>query len=154
MQGKSECFLCIAGFPRNPSEYASLAAQTVIGQVLEAVAPLSEDAHVQALTVTMTAFMEAWMEHILRQKIKFRLGFSIFHWNNISLSTDLWHTEVLLPVFCRRNQNCVAGLWICCDSHCLLQRGIPCFCFYSEYQWTKSHYVLPTESLMFLHADV
>ncbi|XP_027888147.1 uncharacterized protein ccdc142 isoform X2 [Xiphophorus couchianus] len=61
------------GFPRNPSEYASLAAQTVIGQVLEAVAPLSEDAHVQALTVTMTAFMEAWMEHILRQKIKFSL---------------------------------------------------------------------------------
>ncbi|XP_032411562.1 uncharacterized protein ccdc142 isoform X1 [Xiphophorus hellerii] len=60
-------------FPRNPSEYASLAAQTVIGQVLEAVAPLSEDAHVQALTVTMTAFMEAWMEHILRQKIKFSL---------------------------------------------------------------------------------
>ncbi|XP_054879598.1 uncharacterized protein ccdc142 [Poeciliopsis prolifica] len=61
------------GFPSSPSEYASLAAQTVIGQVLEAVAPLSEDAHVQALAVTMTAFMEAWMEHILRQKIKFSL---------------------------------------------------------------------------------
>uniref|UniRef100_A0A3B3U0V8 Coiled-coil domain containing 142 n=1 Tax=Poecilia latipinna TaxID=48699 RepID=A0A3B3U0V8_9TELE len=61
------------GFPSSPSEYASLAAQTVIGQVLEAVAPLSEDAHVQALTVAMTAFMEAWMEHILKQKIKFSL---------------------------------------------------------------------------------
>ncbi|XP_013884489.1 uncharacterized protein ccdc142 [Austrofundulus limnaeus] len=61
------------GFPSTPSEYASLAAQTVIGQVLEAVAPLSEDARVQALSVTMTAFMEAWMEHILKRKIKFSL---------------------------------------------------------------------------------
>lgn len=59
------------GFPSSPSEYASLAAQAVIGQVLEAVAPFSEDARVQALSVTMTAFMEAWMEHILKQKIKF-----------------------------------------------------------------------------------
>ncbi|XP_040030850.2 uncharacterized protein ccdc142 isoform X2 [Gasterosteus aculeatus] len=59
------------GFPSCPSEYASLAAQTVIGQVLEGVAPLSDDARIQALSITMTAFMEAWMEHILKQKIKF-----------------------------------------------------------------------------------
>lgn len=64
---------CVSkGFPNSPSEYACLAAQTVIGQVLEGVAPLSDDARVQALSITMTAFMEAWMEHILRQKIKFR----------------------------------------------------------------------------------
>ncbi|XP_034738715.1 uncharacterized protein ccdc142 isoform X3 [Etheostoma cragini] len=61
------------GFPSSPSEYASVAAQTVIGQVLEGVAPLSDDARVQALSITMTAFMEAWMEHILKQKIKFSL---------------------------------------------------------------------------------
>uniref|UniRef100_A0AAQ5Z9H6 Coiled-coil protein 142 C-terminal domain-containing protein n=1 Tax=Amphiprion ocellaris TaxID=80972 RepID=A0AAQ5Z9H6_AMPOC len=60
-------------FPSSPSEYASLAAQTVIGQVLEGVAPLSDDARVQALSITMTAFMEAWMEHILKQKIKFSI---------------------------------------------------------------------------------
>ncbi|TKS71960.1 Coiled-coil domain-containing protein 142 [Collichthys lucidus] len=60
-----------SGFPTSPSEYASLAAQTVIGQVLEGVAPLSDDACVQALSITMTAFMEAWMEHILKHKIKF-----------------------------------------------------------------------------------
>uniref|UniRef100_A0A3Q1G0F8 Coiled-coil domain containing 142 n=1 Tax=Acanthochromis polyacanthus TaxID=80966 RepID=A0A3Q1G0F8_9TELE len=62
-----------ADFPSSPSEYASLAAQTVIGQVLEGVAPLSDDARVQALSITMTAFMEAWMEHILKQKIKFSI---------------------------------------------------------------------------------
>ncbi|XP_056295701.1 uncharacterized protein ccdc142 isoform X2 [Pseudoliparis swirei] len=54
-----------------PSQYASSAAQTVIGQVLEGVAPLSDDARIQALSITMTAFMEAWMEHILKQRIKF-----------------------------------------------------------------------------------
>ncbi|KAK5865278.1 hypothetical protein PBY51_016453 [Eleginops maclovinus] len=59
------------GFPSSPSEYVSQAAQTVIGQVLEGVAPLSEDARVQALSITTTAFMEAWMEHILKQRIKF-----------------------------------------------------------------------------------
>ncbi|XP_028316272.1 uncharacterized protein ccdc142 isoform X2 [Gouania willdenowi] len=59
------------GLPRSPSEYVSLAAQSVIGQVLEGVAPLPDDARVQALSITMTAFMEAWMEHILKQKIKF-----------------------------------------------------------------------------------
>ncbi|KAM4555711.1 uncharacterized protein ccdc142 isoform 2-T2 [Odontesthes bonariensis] len=59
------------GFSSCPSMYASQAAQSVIGQVLEGVAPLSDDARVQALSITMTAFMEAWMEHILKQKIKF-----------------------------------------------------------------------------------
>ncbi|XP_071386390.1 coiled-coil domain-containing protein 142 [Centroberyx affinis] len=60
-------------FPSSPSAYVSLAAQAVIGQVLEGVAPLSDDARVQALSVTMTAFMEAWMEHILKQRIKFSI---------------------------------------------------------------------------------
>ncbi|XP_018519992.1 uncharacterized protein ccdc142 isoform X2 [Lates calcarifer] len=59
------------GYPSSPSEYSYLAAQTVIGQVLEGVALLPDDARVQALSITMTAFLEAWMEHILRQKIKF-----------------------------------------------------------------------------------
>ena len=48
------------------------AAQSVIGQVLEGVAPLSDDARVQTLSITMTAFVEAWMEHILKHKIRFR----------------------------------------------------------------------------------
>ncbi|KAM4621363.1 uncharacterized protein ccdc142 [Polymixia lowei] len=60
-------------FPCSPSEYASLAAQTVVVQVLEGVAPLSDDARMQTLSVTMTAFLEAWMEHILKQKIKFSI---------------------------------------------------------------------------------
>lgn len=64
--------LSLTGFPSSSSEYASLAAQTVIGQVLDGVAPLSDDARVQALSITIAAFMEAWMEHILKHRIKFR----------------------------------------------------------------------------------
>ncbi len=45
----------------------------MIGQVLEGVQPLPDDSRILALTEAMTAFMEAWMEHILKQKIKFRL---------------------------------------------------------------------------------
>ncbi|XP_061541072.1 uncharacterized protein ccdc142 isoform X2 [Phycodurus eques] len=59
------------GIPISPSEYASLAAQNVIGQVLDGVALLSDEIRIQALSLTLTAFMEAWMEHILKQRIKF-----------------------------------------------------------------------------------
>ncbi|XP_016895069.1 coiled-coil domain-containing protein 142 [Cynoglossus semilaevis] len=59
------------GFPSSSSDYVSVAAGSVIGQVLECVALLSDDAGVQALSITTTAFLEAWMEHILREKIKF-----------------------------------------------------------------------------------
>ncbi|XP_054648755.1 uncharacterized protein ccdc142 isoform X2 [Dunckerocampus dactyliophorus] len=61
------------GFPSSPSEYASLAAQNIIGQVLEGVTSLSDDACIQALSVSTTAFMEAWMEHILKHKLKFSI---------------------------------------------------------------------------------
>ncbi|XP_057705976.1 uncharacterized protein ccdc142 isoform X2 [Corythoichthys intestinalis] len=59
------------GCPMSPNEYASLAAQNVIGQVLDGVELLPDDVRIQALSLTMTAFMEAWMEHILKERIKF-----------------------------------------------------------------------------------
>ncbi|XP_078409511.1 uncharacterized protein ccdc142 isoform X1 [Cetorhinus maximus] len=59
--------------PSKPNEYATAAVQTVIGQVLEGIQPLPEDAQIVPLTEALTAFMEAWMDHILRQKIKFSL---------------------------------------------------------------------------------
>uniref|UniRef100_H3B4J4 Coiled-coil protein 142 C-terminal domain-containing protein n=2 Tax=Latimeria chalumnae TaxID=7897 RepID=H3B4J4_LATCH len=59
--------------PTGPSDYAATAAQTVIGQVLDGIHSHSEDAQIFPLTEAMTAFMEAWMEHILKQKIKFSL---------------------------------------------------------------------------------
>uniref|UniRef100_UPI0037E6FEAB uncharacterized protein ccdc142 n=1 Tax=Semicossyphus pulcher TaxID=241346 RepID=UPI0037E6FEAB len=99
------------GFPSSPSDYASLAAQTVIGQVLEGVAPLSDDARVQALSITMTAFMEAWMEHILRHRIKFSVQGALqlkqdfdsiremIQSDKYGLSADLHHRLLSLRVF-------------------------------------------------------
>lgn len=100
-----------AGLPSSPSEYASAAAQSVIGQVLEGVAPLSEDARVQALSITMTAFMEAWMEHILRHRIKFSVQGALqlkqdfdsiremIQSEQFGLSADLHHSLLSLRVF-------------------------------------------------------
>ncbi|XP_062430807.1 coiled-coil domain-containing protein 142 isoform X2 [Rhea pennata] len=59
--------------PSSPSEYAAAAAQTVLGQVLQGVQLLPRDSQVPTLTQVMTAFVEAWMDHILAQKIKFSL---------------------------------------------------------------------------------
>ncbi|XP_067885735.1 uncharacterized protein ccdc142 isoform X2 [Heterodontus francisci] len=59
--------------PSKPNEYAIAAVQSVIGQVLEGIQPLPEDARTIPLTEALTAFMEGWMDHILKQKIKFSL---------------------------------------------------------------------------------
>nr|XP_020650797.1 coiled-coil domain-containing protein 142 [Pogona vitticeps] len=59
--------------PASPSEYALAAAQTVLGQVLEGIQRLPQEAQGLALSQVTTAFVEAWMDHILAQKIKFSL---------------------------------------------------------------------------------
>ncbi|XP_028657436.2 uncharacterized protein ccdc142 isoform X1 [Erpetoichthys calabaricus] len=69
--GKHWRINCKTELPNSPSDYASSAAQTVIGQVLEGIQPLPDEAQVPPLTEAMTAFMEAWMDHILKMKIKF-----------------------------------------------------------------------------------
>uniref|UniRef100_A0A8C9FYM3 Coiled-coil protein 142 C-terminal domain-containing protein n=1 Tax=Pavo cristatus TaxID=9049 RepID=A0A8C9FYM3_PAVCR len=61
-----------AELPSSPSEYAAAAAQTVLGQVLQGAQLLPRDSQVPTLARVMTAFVEAWMDHILAQKIKFR----------------------------------------------------------------------------------
>ncbi|XP_046706287.1 uncharacterized protein ccdc142 isoform X2 [Silurus meridionalis] len=62
---------CKTELPSIPSDYAVFAAQSVLGQVFEGVQPLPDETRIPALAEAMTAFMEAWMEHILKQKIKF-----------------------------------------------------------------------------------
>ncbi|XP_041929438.1 uncharacterized protein ccdc142 isoform X1 [Alosa sapidissima] len=79
--------------PSSPSEYATSAAQSVIGQVLEGVQPLPEEARVAALTEAMTVFMEAWMEHILKQKIKFSIQGALQLKQDFDLIRDLIQSE-------------------------------------------------------------
>lgn len=73
--------MCIfVELPSTPSDYAAFAAQSVLGQVLEGVQPLPDETRIPALAEAMTAFMEAWMEYILKQKIKFRSVGSVSVW--------------------------------------------------------------------------
>nr|XP_048702516.1 coiled-coil domain-containing protein 142 isoform X2 [Caretta caretta] len=62
-----------ADLPSTPSEYALTAAQSVLGQVLQGIQMLPRESQMPTLTHVMTAFVEAWMDHILTQKIKFSL---------------------------------------------------------------------------------
>ncbi|NXT24279.1 CC142 protein, partial [Syrrhaptes paradoxus] len=58
--------------PSSPSAYARSAAQTVLGQVLQGARLLPRDAQAPTLARATTAFGEAWMDHILARRIKFR----------------------------------------------------------------------------------
>ncbi|XP_066504576.1 uncharacterized protein ccdc142 [Hoplias malabaricus] len=82
-----------AELPSSPSEYAACAAQSVIGQVLEGVQPLPDEARIPALAEAMTAFMEAWMEHILKQKIKFSIQGALQLKQDFDLIRDLIRSE-------------------------------------------------------------
>ncbi|KAM4674593.1 coiled-coil domain-containing protein 142 isoform 2-T2 [Amazona ochrocephala] len=59
--------------PSCPSTYAAAAAQAVLGQVLQGARLLPRDAQAPAMARGTTAFLEAWMEHILEQRIRFSL---------------------------------------------------------------------------------
>ncbi|KAM9378003.1 coiled-coil domain-containing protein 142 [Phaethornis superciliosus] len=59
--------------PSSPSAYAAAAAQAVVGQVLQGSRLLPREAQATTLARVTTAFLEAWMDHILEQRIKFSL---------------------------------------------------------------------------------
>ncbi|KAJ3605592.1 hypothetical protein NHX12_027637 [Muraenolepis orangiensis] len=80
-------------FPSSPSEYAVFAAQSVIGQVLEGVVLLSDEARLQTLSISVTAFMEAWMEHILQQKIRFSIQGALQLKQDFSVLRELVQSE-------------------------------------------------------------
>ncbi|KAJ6658537.1 hypothetical protein lerEdw1_019924 [Lerista edwardsae] len=79
--------------PSAPSEYAAAAAQTVLGQVLQGIQLLPRDAQGPALGQVTTAFLEAWMEHILAQKIKFSLQGALQLKQDFNLVRELLHSE-------------------------------------------------------------
>ncbi|KAK1190983.1 CC142 protein, partial [Pygoscelis papua] len=61
-----------ADLPSSPSAYAAAAAQAVLGQALQGARLLPRDAQAPTLARVTTAFLEAWMDHILARRIKFR----------------------------------------------------------------------------------
>uniref|UniRef100_A0A670JQX4 Coiled-coil domain containing 142 n=1 Tax=Podarcis muralis TaxID=64176 RepID=A0A670JQX4_PODMU len=79
--------------PPSPSEYASAAAQSVLGQVLLGIQLLPQDAQGPALSQVTTAFLEAWMDHILAQKIKFSLQGALQLKQDFDLVRELLQSE-------------------------------------------------------------
>ncbi|CAI5785020.1 Coiled-coil domain containing 142 [Podarcis lilfordi] len=79
--------------PPSPSEYALAAAQSVLGQVLLGIQLLPQDAQGPALSQVTTAFLEAWMDHILAQKIKFSLQGALQLKQDFDLVRELLQSE-------------------------------------------------------------
>ncbi|XP_053110537.1 coiled-coil domain-containing protein 142 isoform X2 [Hemicordylus capensis] len=79
--------------PSAPSEYASAAAQTVLGQVLQGLQLLPQEAQAPALSQVTTAFLEAWMDHILAQKIVFSLQGALQLKQDFDLVRELLQSE-------------------------------------------------------------
>ncbi|XP_027691877.1 coiled-coil domain-containing protein 142 isoform X3 [Vombatus ursinus] len=60
--------------PSIPSDYAELVVGAVLGPVLQGVQGLPPQAQGPPLTQALTALLDAWLNHILTQKIRFRWG--------------------------------------------------------------------------------
>ncbi|XP_026864438.2 uncharacterized protein ccdc142 [Electrophorus electricus] len=82
--------------PSSPSDYAVSATQSVIGHVVEGVRPLLDEDRIPALMEAMTSFMEAWMEHILKQKIKFSIQGALQLKQDFDVIRDLIRLEYSL----------------------------------------------------------
>ncbi|XP_067154547.1 coiled-coil domain-containing protein 142 isoform X2 [Apteryx mantelli] len=79
--------------PSCPGEYAAAAAQTVLGQVLQGVQLLPRDCQAPTLARVVTAFVEAWMDHILARKIKFSLQGALQLKQDFDLVRELVQSE-------------------------------------------------------------
>ncbi|XP_042322857.1 coiled-coil domain-containing protein 142 isoform X2 [Sceloporus undulatus] len=79
--------------PAIPSEYASAAVQTVLGQVLTGIQLLPQEAQEPALGQVTMAFLEAWMDYILAQKIKFSLQGALQLKQDFDLVRELLQSE-------------------------------------------------------------
>ncbi|NXL68207.1 CC142 protein, partial [Chordeiles acutipennis] len=58
--------------PACPSPYAVAAVQSVLGPVLRSLQLLPHDAQTPTLARAITAFLEAWLGHVLARRVTFR----------------------------------------------------------------------------------
>ncbi|XP_061214491.1 coiled-coil domain-containing protein 142 [Neopsephotus bourkii] len=79
--------------PSGPSAYAAAAAQAVLGQVLQGARLLPRDAQAPAMAGGTTAFLEAWMEHILEHRIRFSLQGALQLRQDLELVRELVASE-------------------------------------------------------------
>ncbi|KAM6289132.1 coiled-coil domain-containing protein 142 [Aegotheles albertisi] len=79
--------------PSGPSAYAVAAVQAVLGQVLPLARALPRDAQAPALAQVTTAFLEAWLEHILARHITFSLQGALQLRQDLELVRELLGSE-------------------------------------------------------------
>ncbi|XP_070540726.1 uncharacterized protein [Ptychodera flava] len=60
-------------YPTEPNAYVESAVETILEPVTEGVSKLKTAAQISAVTVAVVAVLEAWMNNILKEKIKFSL---------------------------------------------------------------------------------
>ncbi|KAG8429497.1 hypothetical protein GDO86_020022, partial [Hymenochirus boettgeri] len=56
-----------------PSDYVISASSAVLTPIMEGIRSLPQEQQISAMSVALTAFMEAWMAHILKEQLKFSL---------------------------------------------------------------------------------
>lgn len=104
------------------SEYAQAAVSAVVVPVLDGVISLCLEEQVSAVCVAVRVFMEAWMGHILREKIKFSLQGAlqlrrdfesvrdILRSQESRLSSEVVQAALALPVFAQADNAIVCLL--------------------------------------------
>ncbi|XP_018430080.1 PREDICTED: coiled-coil domain-containing protein 142 [Nanorana parkeri] len=105
-----------------PSEYAEAAVSAVVVPVLDGVTSLRLEEQVPAVCVAAGVFMEAWMGHILREKIKFSLQGAlqlrrdfesvreVLRSHESTMPPDVVQTALALPVFAQADNAIVCLL--------------------------------------------
>nr|XP_006825961.1 PREDICTED: uncharacterized protein LOC102807646 [Saccoglossus kowalevskii] len=59
-------------YPAEPNAYVESSVETILEPVTDGVSKLKTAAQISAVTLAVVAMLEAWMNHILKEKIKFR----------------------------------------------------------------------------------
>ncbi|XP_053330433.1 coiled-coil domain-containing protein 142 [Spea bombifrons] len=105
----------------SPGEYSLSAVRAVLVPVLDGVRMLPAEGQVGSLAVAVSSFMEAWMGHILREKLKFSLQGALrlrcdfesvrvlLRSPSAGLSPEVMEAVFFLPVF-RQSDNAVICL--------------------------------------------
>ncbi|XP_062934909.1 coiled-coil domain-containing protein 142 isoform X1 [Cynocephalus volans] len=131
--------------PSVPSEYAGLVVRTVLEPVLQGLQGLPSQAQAPALSQTLTAILDAWLDHILTHGIRFSLQGALqlrqdfgvvrelLEEEQWGLSPDLRRTLFTLSIFQRLD-----GALLCLLQQPLpktqVHRRPPCCCTSNEVQ--------------------
>lgn len=139
-RGKVASGECHGGPDLVPSEYARAAVNVVLAPLLDGVRLLSLEEQVSAVSATVGVFMEAWMEHILQERLRFSLQGALqlrcdfesvrelLKSPAFGMSPDVVQAALSLPVFQQADNAIVCLLQQPSRKAYLQSRGCSVFC--------------------------